>query len=228
MTPGLEETIRPELTAMPIRIAALPRFRGYPVPWFVAYPNGPEGDPEFRVADGAKWMRAVKERICWVCGRHLGSWLAFVLGPMCGITRTTSEPACHRECAEWSMRNCPFLTRPQAVRRTVNLPAGTVDPPGHPLDRNPGVTLLWMTRDYTLFHAADDEFRLLIRVGDPVEVRCLMEGRRATRKEVDESIAGGLPKLMALAEEEGAEAVAELERQVAEFETWLLPERPNV
>src|SRR5437763_12378791 len=86
------ETLRAELTKLPDRIAALPVFRGYPVPWFVAYPNGPEGEPEFRTFDPKKWIAAVQEKRCWVCGQQLGAYLAFVLGPMCGITRTTSEP----------------------------------------------------------------------------------------------------------------------------------------
>ena len=48
--------LRPELTPMPARIAELPVYRGYPVPWFVAYPEATKeepykGEPEFRIAD---------------------------------------------------------------------------------------------------------------------------------------------------------------------------------
>ena len=218
MTPTTE-ALRPELTKLPPRILTLPVFRGYPVPWFVAYPNGPDADPEFRVADREKWIRAVQEKLCWVCGHQLGSWLAFVLGPMCGISRTTSEPACHRECAEWSITNCPFLTRPHMTRRDEGLPEGTQDAPGCPLRRNPGVTLLWMTKGFTLFRAQDR--RYLIHVGDPLEVGWFSECRRATRQEVDESIAGGLPKLMELAEQDGPDAVSDLRQQVQEFEFYL-------
>jgi hypothetical protein len=217
--PTSSETLRPELGALPERVAALPTYRGYPVPWFVAYPNGPENDPDFRVADAQKWKRAVQEKLCWVCGGQLGAWLVFVLGPMCGISRTTSEPACHRECAEWSVRNCPFLVRPHMVRRDENLPEGTVDAPGCPLTRNPGVTLLWRARSFSLFRAPDR--RYLIHVGDPVEVACFAEGRRATRQEVDESIAGGLPKLIELAKQDGPVAEDDLARRVVEFEFWL-------
>lgn len=213
------ETLRPELTKLPERIKALPVFRGYPVPWFVAYPNGPDGEPEFRTADAKKWIAAVQQKRCWVCGQQLGAHLAFVLGPMCGITRTTSEPACHRECAEWSIHYCPFLTRPRMERREGNLPEGTVDAPGCPLHRNPGVTLLWTTRSFTLFRGSDR--RYLIRVGDPLEVACYAEGRRATRKEVDESIAGGLPSLIELAKQDGPEGEAALCKQVEEFEFYL-------
>lgn len=222
MTPTTTEPLRTELTEIPDRIKALPVFRGYPVPWFVAYPNGPDADPEFRVADAQKWVRAVKEKRCWVCGEQLGAWLVFVLGPMCGITRTTSEPACHKECALWSVYNCPFLSRPHMVRRDGDLPEGTEDAPGCPLKRNPGVTLLWRTRDFRLFRAQDR--RALITVGEPVEVACFAEGRRATREEVDASIAGGLPSLIDLAKQDGAEAEWDLAQRVTNFE-WFLPAR---
>jgi hypothetical protein len=211
--------LRPELTTLPDRLQALPIFRGYPVPWFVAYPNGPDADPEFRVADAKKWIAAVQQRLCWVCGEPLGAWLAFVLGPMCGITRTTVEPACHRECAEWSINNCPFLTRPHMERREDNLPAGTVEAPGCPIRRNPGVTLLWMTKSFSLFRAEDR--RALIRVGDPLEVGWFAEGRRATREEVAASIAGGLPKLVDVAQADGPDGIEDLRRQVNDFDFYL-------
>lgn len=39
--------------------------------------------PEFRAADGDKWQLAIRNNLCWVCGQRLGSYLAFVIGPMC-------------------------------------------------------------------------------------------------------------------------------------------------
>ncbi len=206
---------RPELTAMPARIQALPVFRGYPVPWFVAWPNGPEGEPEFRTADGRKWHMAIREKLCWVCGRRLGVYHAFVLGPMCGITRRTSEPPCHRECAVWSAMNCPFLTRPRMVRREGNLPEGSIDAPGMPLDRNPGVALIWLTRNYKLDPIG--EGRYLIIVGTPVEIEAYAEGRWATKEEVDASIESGLPHLRAAADADGPEAHKALDMHIATF-----------
>jgi hypothetical protein len=209
--------LRPELKLpLPERIKALPVHRGYPVPWFVSWIKG---EPEFRVADGLKWTIAVQGRRCWVCGGKLGAYLAFVLGPMCGITHTTSEPACHRECAEWSIQNCPFLTRPHMVRRENDLPEEAQPAPGMGLKRNPGVSLLWITRDYTTFY--DDKNRPLLSVGDPVEVLFYMEGRPATRAEIDASVAGGLPKLEELAELDGLRGMAALARKVREFEDLL-------
>ena len=75
---------------LPLRLRKLPLDpRGYPVPWFVAWVNG---EPEFRAADGRKFAQAVQHKLCWVCGEPLGKWLAFPIGPMCAITRTTAEP----------------------------------------------------------------------------------------------------------------------------------------
>jgi hypothetical protein len=89
--------------------------RGYPVPWFVAWL--PDGKPEFRAMDRTKWFRAIREKLCWVCGGKLGVNVCFVAGPMCGINRTSSEPPSHLECARYSSRNCPFLNNPRMVRR---------------------------------------------------------------------------------------------------------------
>lgn len=207
------EALRKELTPLPERLKALPVYRGYPVPWFVEWLAN--GEPEFRAMDGRKWTRAVKQRLCWVCGQQLGSYLAFVLGPMCGITHTTVEPACHRECAMWSILNCPFMSKPQMVRRENDLPEGWMDPAGHGLRRNPGVTLLWITRGFKVFH--DDDNRPMLSVGNPLEVEFFREGRAATRAEIEESLAGGLPELRAMAVLGGPEDKARLERQVDEF-----------
>lgn len=118
------EQLRPELSALPARIARLPLHRGYPVPWFVD--SLPDGTPEFRAADLRKFGRAIKEHRCWVCGDYTGSLLAFVIGPMCAINRTSAEPPCHYDCAVWSVKNCPFLSRPRMVRRENDMPADAV------------------------------------------------------------------------------------------------------
>src|SRR5262252_8862699 len=101
--------VRPELEQIPERMRDLPLdHRGYPVPWFVSYIDGPDGTkiPEFRAMDTFKFATAIREDRCWVCGWKLGQWKCFVVGPMCGINRVSSEPPSHLECAPWSARNC--------------------------------------------------------------------------------------------------------------------------
>jgi hypothetical protein len=207
---------------MPERIARLPLdARGYPIPWFVAYL--PNGEPEFRAMDPKKWKRAITEHRCWVCGEYTGAYLAFVIGPMCGINRTTTEPACHLQCAEWSVVNCPFLARPHMVRRgeqeewiqqSRERCAGTMIP------RNPGVTCIWVAKSYSIFR--DPKGKPLIHLATPVEVTFWSSGRKATREEVLASVDSGYPLLQAEAEKERhLGAVEELAKMRQRFEQLL-------
>lgn len=73
---------------IPARIQNLPvdPVRKFPVPWFVAWVDG---KPEFRAADQRKLVIAIQEKRCWVCGEPLGRFMTFVVGPMCGLNRTS-------------------------------------------------------------------------------------------------------------------------------------------
>lgn len=197
----MKTLIRPELDAvgMPARMRALPLDdRGYPVPWFVAWVDG---KPEFRAMDARKFRDAVKHGRCWVCGEKLGKWKTFVIGPMCAVNRTTAEPPSHTDCAIWSAKNCPFLTRPHMVRREDEFSRDPDHAPaGHMITRNPGVALVWTTRGY--FIQRDSHGQPLIEVGDPDDVLWFCEGRPATRAEVQHSIETGLPLLRAAADTE--------------------------
>jgi len=205
--------LRPELTALTPRIAALPRFRGYPIPWFVGYVNG---EPEFRGADVNKFIEAIKHKKCWVCGGFLGDNRTFPIGPMCAINRITSEPPCHLDCAEWSVKNCPFLGRPHMVRR-----GEPIGPPmaGDMILRNPGVIALWSTKERGYKTISDGEGGILFSLyGEPLGVTWWREGRTATRQEVDESIMTGYPALHELAVRDGG--VKLLESMALEAEKY--------
>jgi hypothetical protein len=207
------------LATLPAHMRQLPvDERGYVVPWFVAWVNG---KPEFRAADKSKFVRAIKEKLCWVCGSRLGVNLTFVAGPMCGINRTTSEPPCHRECAIWSAENCPFLLTPRMVRREDDFSLTVQDNvAGFGIRRNPGVAMLWHTRAYEVFKADGGGEGYLITMGEPDRVSWYSEGRPATRAEVVESIESGLPSLVAMAKTEPG-ALEHLDRARARFEKWL-------
>jgi len=94
--------------------------RGYPVPWFVEWIKG---EPEFRAMDPRRLVKAINQRLCWTCGKLLFQEEVFVIGPMCAVNRISSEPPSHRECALYAATNCPFLSKPQMVRRKDGLPA---------------------------------------------------------------------------------------------------------
>lgn len=208
---------------LPDRMRHLPvDDRGYVVPWFVAWK---EGKPEFRAMDGEKFARAIREKRCWVCGDRLGVRMCFVAGPMCGINRTSAEPPSHVECARWSARNCPFLSNPRMVRREdeqINQCAFIDNSAGFGIARNPGVSMLWITRQYEVFRpdrkASGSGY--LIQMGEQESVEWWTCGREASRDEVMASIDSGLPNLEAIAKMErgGLEALQQAQRR---FEKWL-------
>lgn len=208
------KTIEP----LPVRMRNLPvDERGYVVPWFVDWVNG---KPEFRAMDREKFVRAIKEKLCWVCGERLGVHVCFVAGPMCGINRTSSEPPSHVECGQWSARNCPFLNNPRAVRRedeAINSSNLRNNSAGIALTRNPGVTMLWVTRSYEIFRTDTGP---LIQMGEPERVEWFACGKPATREQVLLSIESGLPNLEALARTEEGGFVA-LQNARQRFAKWI-------
>lgn len=196
---------RAGLPPVPWRLRHRPVERGYPVPWFAAQVQGVW---DFRVVDGNKLTQAITERRCWVCGVKLGGYLAFPIGPMCTINRTISEPPSHRECAEWSIQACPFLTQQESRRRTAGLPEEATEPAGVGILRQPGVVCLWITKSYRAIRV---ENGILFKIGAPIVVKWFREGRAATRGEVMESIDSGYPILLQAAQAEGSQAMRDLE-----------------
>lgn len=208
--------MRPELEALPRRMLSLPiDERGYPVPWFVDYVDG---KPEFRAMDLEKWARAVRFKLCWVCGQRVGRYMTFVAGAMCGINRTSAEPPCHMDCAEWSARNCPFLSNPEMIRRVDEMvPAAGTCVGGIPLMRNPGVAMLWTTDTYSVL--PDGMGGKILHMGEPISVDWYACGKKATREQVMRSIETGLPALEAMAAQEkgGIEHLNELRTRFEKF-----------
>jgi hypothetical protein len=183
--------------------------RGYPVPKFVAWVDG---KPDFRVVD-ARWMTTcIQRKVCWLCGEPLGANMAFVIGPMCCVNRVSSEPPSHYDCAEFSVKACPFLTQPNRRRDRYNeLPDGHEAPAGMMIQRNPGVSLIWVTRSYKIQRHNGG---VLFQIGDPTYLAWWARGRAATHEEIMYSINTGLPELRAVAERESLAAMEALEKQI--------------
>lgn len=195
---------------VPTTIAGLPQDKhGRYIPWFV---DTSTGQPDFRVVRRDGIPDAVNRQMCWVCGTHRGREAAFVIGPMCAINRVSAEPPSHRECARYSADACPFLTTPTMHRRERGLPEDRVDPAGTAILRNPGVTLVWFSRRWSMSRVPGG---VLFDVGEPSRVSWRCRGREATRDEVLASIDSGLPILRSQAERDGEKAVAALQRQHA-------------
>lgn len=176
---------------VPRRMDWLPRDKhGRVVPWFVAFIDG---EPDFRVARPGAIGDAVRGQLCWLCGHRMGTYSAFVVGPMCAVNRVTAEPPSHRECAIYAATACPFLANPSMKRRERGLPEERVDPAGVMIKRNPGVALVWVTRGWSMF--PDPDGRAMFDIGKPDQTYWFAHGRAATRAEVVESIETGLPLL---------------------------------
>lgn len=179
---------RHDLPPRPERVASLPiSNRGYPVPFF-AYIM-PDGQPEFRVVDNDKAIQAVRDRLCWVCGKPLGAYKAFVIGPMCTVNKVSADGPCHLECAHYSVIACPFLVKPQMERREKGLPEHQ-EKEGM-IKANPGVMAVWTTRHFSIAPVKG----LIFYLGQPEHVTWWKEGRPANREEVMKAFNNGLPRL---------------------------------
>lgn len=211
----LRGELRRGLPPLPTRISKLPLDpRGYPIPWFVAEVDGKR---DFRVADGAKRAIAVNKRLCWLCGEPLGRYLAFVIGPMCVVNRNTSEPPCHRDCAEFAAQACPFLILPRAEYRRANLPDNVTQQP-HSIAGNPGACAIYITESFRPYRTGGS---WLISLGEPTSVLWYCEGKSATRAQILDSFERRLPALQTMAAEQGAEAEAALASYVQDAMKWM-------
>jgi len=195
----------------PHGISKLPLWGRYRVPWFVTLWK--DGKPEFRVIEPERVLEAMRRLLCWICGEPLKARrYGFAIGPMCTVNRVSAEPPQHPACAVYGAILCPFMSDPERGRRASGLPKGVVRDAGM-IDRNPGVTAIWVTKRYTIERAASHGY--LWRLAQPVHVLWYARGREATREQVRESFESGCPALEALAREEGPDAVADLERMRA-------------
>ena len=211
--------LRPDIQTPPRFMQKLPiDKRGYPVPAFVDWIGG---EPEFRAMNPRFLVKAINQRLCWTCGQPLYGEEVFVIGPMCAVNRVSSEPPSHRECALYAALNCPFLSKPQMVRRKDGLPEDR-KAAGVMIERNPGVTLLYYTRRHRLIASpempeAGAHAGVLFSLGRPFKTEWYARGRPATRAEVMESIDNGVAILRGHAEaHDGPEGVELLGQQYVE------------
>lgn len=213
---------RENLPEMPARVRRLAvDKRGYPIPWFVDYVNG---EPDFRIADGRKLVKAVQDSLCWTCGQSLGAYKTFLIGPMCVVNKVSAEPPSHKDCAIFAAKACPFLIMPKAVRREAGLPPKEErQVAGFMIERNPGVTVAWTTKSYSIMTVSNG---WLFRLHTPENLLWFAEGRSATRKEIMHSIESGLPLLQAAAEKDGPNGLLELAQAVAAA-LPLIPQEPQ-
>lgn len=210
--------MRPNVAhVIPDRLRSLPvDERGYPVPFFVAWIDG---KPDHRIVDPMKFRTCIRKHRCWICGRSLGKFATFTIGPMCVVNKISGEPPAHQECARFAVQACPFLTLPRAVRRDAKLPAQhTVHP--DMLVHNPGAMVLWTTDEWDEVPGMLADGAPVVAFGEPSRVSFWCQGRTATRGELLDAMAKGLPELQRMAQDEGGDAPARLARKVNDAMFW--------
>jgi hypothetical protein len=126
---------------------------------------------------------------------------------MCVVNRVAGDPPVKRDIALWSVRVCPFLSRPLAKRSDIPEELKEAQR-GIMIERNPGVCAVYITKDYKF-----DRRTGILKMGEPENVTWWARGRIATREEVMEGMDSGLPILRKLAKEDGIEAEKLLDKQ---------------
>jgi hypothetical protein len=127
----------PSQLNIPRRLGGRPRDkRGLPIPWGVVIL--PDGTPDFRVSDGERWLRCIRERLCPLCGLPIKRSLWFVGGPSCMEHRLFQDPGMHRDCAEFALRVCPFMAQPKAHFSDLER---RPPPPGYASVETPGISV---------------------------------------------------------------------------------------
>lgn len=111
--PNAEQTPR---SRCPIQraISRLKTFAGMPVPAFIKWVDG---KPNFRQIDEQQYMRHYQYRLCAICGTKLGLSCYWLGGEACMASHEFINGAMHRECAELSIRWCPFLNKTKPTYR---------------------------------------------------------------------------------------------------------------
>jgi hypothetical protein len=222
------DQLRAGLPTLPPHMASLPVFKGYPVPYFVGLIDGV---PDFRLVDPLKLKRCLEFEACWLCGKPLGAHRHFVIGPMCVVNRITSEPPSHLDCAHFAVEACPHLINPGAKRRSANLPDELRHPAGTMVPDNPGVTVIWESKTYSVVNAPDGGE--LIDIGDPEAIEWWKDGHRASRAEVVPLFEKSVGRLRKVAEDRldrehasaatRVEEIAALDVDIGRAMRWFLP-----
>lgn len=208
-----------EFAGLPDRIARLPLDeRGFPIPWFVAWFGG---KPDFRVIHTPRYRQAWDGQLCWVCGQKLGSFRAWVMGPVSLIEGATPEPPAHLDCGQFAARRCPYLANPRMRRNGRALPAHG-QAAGVTLEVEGGLTAIWITKGRGA-RPVEASGGAMFELDPPVRVEWYREGRVASPDEARAGLALGVPLLRAAVARQGPAALADLERRILKVERWLPP-----
>jgi hypothetical protein len=98
------------MTDIPFRLSRRPLdARGFVIP-FTQFIK-PDGTPDFRVMDDDRTSKALRRRLCSLCGEPMRKDVWFIGGPKCVAYGYFYDPPMHRECALYALQTCPHLAR---------------------------------------------------------------------------------------------------------------------
>lgn len=107
---------------VPKRMRTLERdHRGYPVPFIVLRDN--HGKPRFAINDHLLVGACLSKKLCSICGKRLDADIWFVGGSRAFLHNdgVFIDPPLHYECAEYSLRVCPFLAAPAYSKSVITI-----------------------------------------------------------------------------------------------------------
>lgn len=103
--------------------------RGLPVPYIVLWDGG---KPLFTVNDLRLQLNCVLKGICPICGDKLGEVFWFVGGPLSAFHPNGwyNDSACHKECLDYALVVCPYLSMPKYLHR-IDAAAASLEAKAH-------------------------------------------------------------------------------------------------
>lgn len=103
---------------VPKQMRSLPKDRrGFPIPFIVMIDKAKR--PHFPVSDQGRVGKAIRGRLCAICGKRMGAEGWFIGGPGSFLSRSGAflDPPTHEECGRYAARVCPYLAAPNYARR---------------------------------------------------------------------------------------------------------------
>lgn len=103
--------------------------RKLPVPFSAE--RDASGRAVFTALDPERQEEIIRDRLCGVCGRELGYWMAFLGDQASAVPGGIYvDPPMHEDCALAAMEVCPFIQHERVPRRPAAEGDVTIAPPG--------------------------------------------------------------------------------------------------
>lgn len=132
---------------------------GYPIPFFVAYRDG---KADFRLLDPKKQILCALHKKCAICGLKLfkGTYY-FISGPQGYENKISTDPAMHRQCAEYSLTTCPHLHLQKSHRRANGIEDLAAQQSWHVDEKPPTILLVKCDKFELITNPVSPEHKLI-------------------------------------------------------------------